>query len=79
MTVSAGYKMPARIGRGVRDRSINPAWMFEDPCGSEPAHESGVSADYIQTEKKLSRAGSLPQGLVTYPFFQFVARNHNPL
>jgi hypothetical protein len=51
----------------------------EDPCGSEPAHESGVSADYIQTEKKLSRAGSLPQGLGKYPFFQFVARNANAL
>ncbi|POA42220.1 hypothetical protein C1894_12475 [Pseudomonas sp. FW305-3-2-15-E-TSA2] len=34
------------------------------PCGSEPARESGVSVDIEVSGMALSRAGSLPQGLI---------------
>ncbi|VII91275.1 hypothetical protein [Pseudomonas sp. FG-3G] len=34
---------------------------LHNPCGSEPARDSGVSVDGMQAEPTLSRAGSLPQ------------------
>ncbi|MGJ7513851.1 urea carboxylase [Pseudomonas baetica] len=43
----------------------NLALKWNTPCGSEPARESGVSDTQILTDTPSSRAGSLPQGIVS--------------
>ncbi len=43
-----------------------PAKKTNNPCGSEPAREDGVSDTSVSTDTPSSRAGSLPQGYPGY-------------
>ncbi|THF30761.1 hypothetical protein E5170_16345 [Pseudomonas atacamensis] len=38
-----------------------PLPVYAEPCGSEPARESGGSGKNVLTDTTSSRAGSLPQ------------------
>ena len=51
--------------------------LRRDTCGSEPAREGGVSVTKILTDRMLSRAGSLPQGIVSYSAFEDLV--HDPI
>ncbi|POA25955.1 hypothetical protein C1894_01025 [Pseudomonas sp. FW305-3-2-15-E-TSA2] len=44
-----------------------PPQSSANPCGSEPARESGVPANNVLADSTPSRASPLPQGVVELP------------